>query len=158
MLFSSYHCYLDPSSGAAIATRDLLELLARHGWGVRVFCGPSLDFERGQSLPLLLSDQGIAFQERPCDAGPVPFSLVHFLQSRVPVTVFMPQHGHAHDKRGHGTRPSSQEGATFLAVFQQVLDDFQPHVLLTYGGHSQAKNLMARATRRGSAGLRAAQL
>ena len=28
LLFSSIHCYLDPSSGAALCTRELLELLA----------------------------------------------------------------------------------------------------------------------------------
>ena len=27
LLFASTHCYLDPSSGAALATRELLELL-----------------------------------------------------------------------------------------------------------------------------------
>ena len=107
MLFASYHCYLDPSSGAAIATRDLLELLASHGWGVRVFCGPTLDFERRESLAQLLSDQGIAFEERTCRQGggpspPAPlaragegsrggtatFSLLHFRQNGVPVSVF----------------------------------------------------------------------
>ena len=31
LLFASIHGYLDPSSGAALATRDLLELLAARG-------------------------------------------------------------------------------------------------------------------------------
>jgi hypothetical protein len=31
LLFASYHCYVDPSSGAALATRDLLELLGPRG-------------------------------------------------------------------------------------------------------------------------------
>jgi hypothetical protein len=31
LLFASYRCYVGPSSGAAIATRDLLELLAPRG-------------------------------------------------------------------------------------------------------------------------------
>jgi len=29
--FSSIHCYLDPSSGAALCARELLELLAGRG-------------------------------------------------------------------------------------------------------------------------------
>src|SRR5271157_5266756 len=33
LLFSSIHCYLDPSSGAALYTRELLELLAGRGTG-----------------------------------------------------------------------------------------------------------------------------
>ncbi len=32
LLFASIHSYLDPSSGAALCTRELLELLASHGW------------------------------------------------------------------------------------------------------------------------------
>src|SRR5271166_1046722 len=31
LLFSSIHCYLDPASGAALCTRELLELLAARG-------------------------------------------------------------------------------------------------------------------------------
>ena len=138
LLFASYHCFLDPSSGAAIATRDLLELLAGGGWKVRVLCGPNLDFERRESLPQLLSDQGIRFEERPCNTGPVPFSVLHFLQNGVPVTVFMPA------RPGRRT-PFSQDGVTFLALFQGVLDEFQPNILLTYGGHWQATHVMARA-------------
>jgi hypothetical protein len=39
LLFCSYHCYLDPSSGAALATRDLFELMASRGSPCEVFCG-----------------------------------------------------------------------------------------------------------------------
>ena len=35
LLFASIHSYLDPSSGAALATRELLELLAARGWDCR---------------------------------------------------------------------------------------------------------------------------
>ena len=45
LLFCSYHCYWDQSSGAALCTRELLELLAQRGWSCRVWCGPHLDFE-----------------------------------------------------------------------------------------------------------------
>lgn len=43
LLFASYHCYIDPASGAAIATRDLLEMMAGRGWACRLVCGPVLD-------------------------------------------------------------------------------------------------------------------
>jgi len=36
LLFASIHCYLDPSSGAALCTRELLELLAGRGMDCRV--------------------------------------------------------------------------------------------------------------------------
>src|SRR5262249_7258478 len=50
LLFCSYHCYWDRSSGAALCTR---ELLAHRGWTCRVWCGPHLDFEQAPSLAQL---------------------------------------------------------------------------------------------------------
>jgi glycosyltransferase involved in cell wall biosynthesis len=125
-----------------------LELLASHGWDVRVFCGPTLDFERRESLAQLLSDQGIAFEERTCREGRIdalagrnacpPFSLFHFRQNGVPVSVFAP----AGPNR---SVPSPDEGAAFLAIFERMLDEYRPDILLTYGGHWAASGLMARA-------------
>ena len=50
LLFSSIHCYLDPSSGAALCTRELLELLAARGMDCRVLTRGILDPERETSL------------------------------------------------------------------------------------------------------------
>ncbi len=49
LLFSSIHCYLDPSSGAALCTPELLELLAARGIDCRVLTTGILDPERGKS-------------------------------------------------------------------------------------------------------------
>src|SRR4051812_9480840 len=88
ILFASYHCYFDPSSGAALSTRDLLELLASRGWPGRAFCGPHLDFEESESLEGLLGAYHLPYQVRRYAAGPVPFELVSFEQGGVPVTVY----------------------------------------------------------------------
>jgi hypothetical protein len=50
LLFSSIHCYLDPASGAALCTRELLELLAGRGMDCRVLTTAVLDPERETSL------------------------------------------------------------------------------------------------------------
>src|SRR5271157_2645520 len=50
LLFSSIHCYLDPSIGAALCTRELLELLAGRGMDCRVLTTGVLDPERETSL------------------------------------------------------------------------------------------------------------
>jgi hypothetical protein len=42
ILFCSYHRYLDPSNGAALATRDLLELFTSRGWTRAVLPDPNL--------------------------------------------------------------------------------------------------------------------
>ncbi len=50
LLFSSIHCYLDPTSGAALCTRELLELLAARGMDCRVLTTGILDPKRETSL------------------------------------------------------------------------------------------------------------
>ena len=142
LLFASYHCYLDPSSGAALATRDLLRMLAVRGWECRVLCGPQLDFEEGESLTQLLSDQGIRWVSRPCSAGPTPFTLLQFEQAGIPVTVYSPAAGRAH-------LPTGAEGLPFLALLERVLETFRPDALLTYGGHWLAAEVIACAKRQG---------
>ena len=85
LLFASYHSYTDPSGGAAIATRDLLELLHDRQWNTRVLCGPILDFERGESLRQVLSDQQIPYRLQDGVAASTPFVTVHYRQHDVPV-------------------------------------------------------------------------
>ena len=55
LLFSSIHCYLDPSSGAALCTRELLELLAARAMDCRVLTTGILDPERETSLDEVLT-------------------------------------------------------------------------------------------------------
>jgi|GEM_PF-1124635 len=55
LLISSIHCYLDPSSGAALCTRELLELLAARGMDCRVLTTGILDPERETSLDEMLA-------------------------------------------------------------------------------------------------------
>ncbi|HWT80205.1 MAG TPA: hypothetical protein VN648_15590, partial [Candidatus Methylomirabilis sp.] len=84
LLFCSYHSYFDPSSGAALATRDLLELLVARGWDCRVFCGPLLDFEATTSVEQLLTNHGLPYDRRDCTSGSLLFSVFHFTQAGVP--------------------------------------------------------------------------
>jgi hypothetical protein len=55
LLFASIHSYLDPSSGAALATRELLELLAARDWDCRAFTCGVLDFAHETPLEDLLA-------------------------------------------------------------------------------------------------------
>ena len=55
LLFSSIHSYLDPSSGAALATRELLELLTARGMDCRALCTGVLDYERETTLDEVLA-------------------------------------------------------------------------------------------------------
>jgi glycosyltransferase involved in cell wall biosynthesis len=143
LLFSSFHCYWDPSSGAALCTRELLELLAGQNWSCRVFCGPGLDFEQGPSLEEFLTSQQIAFEQRQTTAGATPLSVFHFRHGGVGVQIY----------QGPAGRPSQaatpEDCVCFLALYEQVLERFQPDVLLTYGGDGIAQQIMKQAKRRG---------
>ena len=149
LLFASYHCYVDPSSGAAQSARDLLPLLAQRGWTCRVFSGPHLDFEDCRSFRQVMNSPnfgigvGPLVADRPCTGAAVPCSLVDFAQGNIPITVF----------DAPGTRslqePVREEGFVFLAYFERMLDAFRPDILLTYGGHWLAQEMMAAAYRRG---------
>ena len=60
LLFASIHSYLDPSSGAALATRELLERLSALGWDCRVLTCGVLDFQNETPLEDVLTsiDEG----------------------------------------------------------------------------------------------------
>jgi hypothetical protein len=55
LLFASIHSYLDPSNGAALATREMLELLGERGMDCRVLSAGVLDHERETSLDEVLA-------------------------------------------------------------------------------------------------------
>src|SRR5215475_10162380 len=117
LLFCSYHSYLDPSSGAALSTRHLLELLAERGWACGVLCGPRLDFEPRIPYAELLRHQGLTAQT---------------------------ERGHA-GAQTDPRRPTREEGNAFLDLFEHLRRAFHPDVLLTYGGHSLGRGLITAA-------------
>src|SRR5439155_20944300 len=85
LLFCSYHCYWDPSSGAALCARELLELLAGRGWECRVFCGAHIDFEQPPTLTRLLSAHRVRFAQRDAKAGALPVTIFDFQHAGVGV-------------------------------------------------------------------------
>jgi glycosyltransferase involved in cell wall biosynthesis len=146
VLFCSYHGFLDPSSGAAISTRDLLELLAARGWPCTVLSGPHLDFEPPDSFGSLLRREQISFQSSRSEVAGIGCTLFDWLSNRVPVHVFVP-----HRERPHkpDKPPSQEEGRAFLQLFDRIRQHFQPDILLTYGGQWLMGPLIQRAKQMG---------
>jgi len=143
ILFCSYHCYFDPSSGAAISVRDLLELLVSRGWPCAVFCGPQQDFEESEPLDQMLKVHGLSPEIRRVNAGRAGCTLYHFVQGGVPVTIYSPS------PTTPRRPPSAADGETFLGLFAQAVERFRPDLVFTYGGHWLARRLMATAKGRG---------
>jgi len=62
-LFASCHGYLDPSSGAALATRDLLELLTSRSVDCRVLSTGVLDYDQETPLKPFLEALEVPFRQ-----------------------------------------------------------------------------------------------
>ncbi len=146
LLFASCHGYVDPSNGAATATRDLLELLAARGIDCRVLSTGVLDYHQETPLAPILNALGTEVREVSAelpsgksvdvfdlDLGGVRVTLMPTVSSRM-------EHS-----------PDRAESLTFLELADQVFTRFRPQVLLTYGGHPVNLELMARARRLGIA-------
>ncbi len=146
LLFASIHGYLDPSSGAATATRDLLELLAAQGVDCRVLSTGVLDYFQETPLEPILSELGVPVRQPEAVLSWGEMLRVFDLElAGVRITLMPTASSHM------GRSPSREESERFLNLADQVLDRFQPQVLLTYGGHPASLALMARARRRGIA-------
>jgi len=128
LLFASIHSYLDPSSGAAMASRELLERLTARGWDCRVLACGVLDYQRETPL-----DEALATMQLPAARAAAGLSrggsaeVIDLEVGGVRVTL-MP----TGSSRGEKS-PNPREGAVFLDLADQVFARFRPQVLVTYG-------------------------
>ncbi len=143
LLFASVHGYIDPSSGAALATRDILELLAERGVDCRALSTGVLDFQDETPLEPLLDSLELPYERVGALLGNNRAAEVIDLTLNGVRTTLLPTASSLAMRA-----PDRDEGALFLALAEQVLDRFRPEVLLTYGGHPANLALMARARRR----------
>ena len=131
LLFASIHSYLDPSSGAALATRELLELLAARGWDCRALTCGVLDFQNETPLDDVLAAMGRPSSRTGAALSRGGRAEVFDLElDKVHVTLLPTAF-----RRGERA-PSAREAGLFLDLADQVLAQFRPEVPLTYGGHS----------------------
>jgi len=142
-LFCSYHGYADAASGAACATRDLLESLAARGRACGVLCGPDLDSTRTAPIGHILFKEGSGFRTDRVSPHGLPVRLHHVILAGVPVTVFDPV------DRPTAPEPTPAEESAFLQVLREVQGQFDADILLTYGGHRLARGVMAEGRRLG---------
>jgi glycosyltransferase involved in cell wall biosynthesis len=140
LLFASTHCYLDPSSGAALATRELLELLAARGWDCRALACGVLDYQNETPL-----EDVLGAIERPASLAGAALSrggkaeVFDLELDGVRLTLCPTAHSRAE------RAPSPREAAIYLDLAEQVLERFRPEILLTYGGHPVSHGVMLKA-------------
>ena len=125
LLFCSYSSYLDHCSGASLATRDLLELLAKNGWECSIFSGPNLDDRT--NLEDAFRKENVPFQFRPGSVNGQDCTLYHAALNGVPFHGFVPTPTRSERE------PTDKEAVCFLHLLDSMLQRFRPGLLLTYG-------------------------
>lgn len=144
LLFASTHCLLDPSSGAALGTRDVLALLAARGVDCRAIGCGVLDYERPTPVEAVLDGLGTPYARvEAVLPGDVRVPVLDLMCEGVRTTILPTRSSRA------DAAPDPAESRAWLALAEQVLDRFRPDVILTYGGHPAGLELLRRARRRG---------
>lgn len=144
VLFASYHCYHDPTSGAAVCTRDLFAALATRGWRCGAVTGPFLDDPAAVPIgETLRARPGV--QTAHGTAGSSSFH-VHTVAETAgfPVTVFEPLPAAA------ARQPSAVETGAFLVLVADVIRRFRPNVVLLYGGDTASRGVIPLARQAGA--------
>lgn len=144
LLFASVHSYFDPSSGAALCSRDVLELLAARGVDCRVLTTGVLDHERETPLESVLDTMGVPYSWAGAAlSGGGDVEVLDATWNGVRATLLPTSSSRAE------RAPSDVESRRYLNLADQVFARFCPQVLLTYGGHPANLELMRRARERG---------
>jgi glycosyltransferase involved in cell wall biosynthesis len=152
VLFAAHTCYFDSHNGASVASRSMMECLWRHGFSAAAMSGTVL--ESAQDLDPIgwLAEQGMNAEpitgktSSPDVPGPRSDSpLAYRLQARgVPVLLHRSPTTHPH-------QPDESECREFLGLFEGVLDEFRPDVVINFGGDALAAAIRHRARIRGAA-------
>jgi glycosyltransferase involved in cell wall biosynthesis len=144
ILFASTHGVLDPSSGAALATRDLLDLLGERGVACRAVTSGVLDYEAPTPAEAVLGGLDVPWRRATVPLGPGGAAEVLEVDAGGLHVTIVPTRTSRAD-----AAPDLAEARAWLAAAEQALDAFRPDVLLTYGGHPASLELMRRARARG---------
>ncbi|SIN68781.1 Glycosyl transferase 4-like domain-containing protein [Singulisphaera sp. GP187] len=142
LLFASIHGYVDPSSGAAWASRDVLELMAARGVECRAITPGLLSYERETSAEEILKPLGVPIRKAALMAGIDSADALEFDLGGVGVTLVPTASSRAE------RFDDPVEIKDFLGRTARLIDEFRPQVLLTYGGHPANLALMKLARER----------
>ena len=140
VLFAAPNSIIDPSSGAAVATNDALQLLASSGFRCQAFGSAMLDFNEEVCVEQTLAELGLPYETRRMTVGTERAKILFARRQHVPVTLF----------RNLTTQfgPAPEEATAFLTAYEMHLQRNRPDVLLTFGGDYRAAMICALARRR----------
>jgi glycosyltransferase involved in cell wall biosynthesis len=152
ILLAVHNAYTDHTSGAAHSMRILMQWLQRSGHDCRALATARFDGKSPDDLNAHLSQLGVPLRRSPPSKAfarsvrkpanmIVGCPTVDFTLEGVPVTMLL--------TRAKAGSPSERyEAEQFLYVLDDVLREFQPDLLLTYGAHAVVQEAMRRARSR----------
>ena len=140
ILFASPYCLLDTTNGAALATRELLDELARCGFLCAAVTAPIMDPTHEVSLDKMLARLGSGHTACPASDGGPPI-----------IEVVGADVGHTILKTVSSQREllSLQEENVFISLVEKKIREIQPDILLTYGGLSAERRIHRLAREKG---------
>ena len=151
ILFATRHGVLDDSNGAAVSSRELIQVLAGRGFGVEVLSSTTLELDSEVDPVAWLAERGLTAEEGhghswnidPRGVHPEVPPHLRLMAAGIPVTLH----------RGPTTRrhaPDDEECRDFLRLFERTFARFRPDVVLGYGGDRLQGRIFAEARRRGA--------
>lgn len=131
ILFASTYCLLDRASGAAISTLELLRELAKQGFHCEVVSASIFDPEREVSLDEIITGQESA-----------DGSLIDINDGLIRHTILKTKSSRRQNLKLH-------EEEKLISAIEKRVEEFQPDLLLTYGGLSAERKIhrLARSRR-----------
>lgn len=124
ILFASTYCLLDTTSGVAVNLRSLLAGLSDQGHVSEAVTAAIFDPEREVSLEAVLSHNPLPFKVQ---AQRTEHEVIEVLAGRLRHTVLRTA-----SSRREALAPREEEA--LLSLVESKIRDFQPDILLTYGG------------------------
>jgi hypothetical protein len=151
-LLVNNHCISDPTAGVTQSLRTIMEWLADAGHACHILTTARFESRVTFTIEDHLRAQGVASSQLWSPRGRSSSSgkkrraadqpVVHYTVGDVPVTLLL-------TRQNDESRPDRAEAAQFLALLEQVLDDFAPDQLIACNGHPMIFETMARARTRG---------
>jgi glycosyltransferase involved in cell wall biosynthesis len=152
VLFVSHGCYLETSNGASVASRAMMECVARHGLAAATVSGTVLDSGRDADFSAWIAEQGFPFEAVAVPTGsadttcPTMECAASYRLSIKDVAVVLHK---CPTSRPH--EPDEPEQHSFLRALERTMVRFRPDVVVSYGGDALAVRVRHQAQAVGAA-------